>query len=156
MVCSKCNKEITGKVYPDCQCQTCYKYFNAGGKVYALPPKGRIVRDDKDRMICHICGRSFNRIGSHAREFHHMTIKEYKERFGLCAGSKTSSKRYITNMRKRALSHINVDTLISNGVNTRFSNTHSPRLNTKARLEECYNKSVAQRIRYGGIDYEEE
>lgn len=101
MVCSQCGKTITGRKYGGL-CQGCYKYFKNGGKIHSIPAAGTIAYDDQGKVICHICGKSFVRLGSHVKENHNMTIAEYKERFGLCNSTRTTEKSYSATMRRHA------------------------------------------------------
>ncbi len=101
MVCSQCGKTITGRKYGGL-CQGCYKYFKSGGKIHSIPAAGTIAYDDQGKVICHICGKSFVRLGSHVKENHSMTITEYKERFGLCNSTRTTEKSYSATMRRHA------------------------------------------------------
>ena len=64
MFCSQCGKTITGRKYGGL-CQGCYKYFKNGGKIHSIPAAGTIAYDDQGKVICHICGKSFVRLGSH-------------------------------------------------------------------------------------------
>lgn len=100
MICRECGKE-TSKLYVS-MCQSCYKYFLKGGIVHKLPERGTICFDDEGKCICHICGRSYKRLGSHVKESHSMTIEEYKEKFGLCRRSRTTEQTYHNTMRKHA------------------------------------------------------
>lgn len=101
MFCSQCGKTITGRKYGGL-CQGCYKYFKSGGKIHSIPAAGTISYDDQGKVICHICGKSFVRLGSHVKENHSMTIAEYKERFGLCNSTRTTEKSYSATMRRHA------------------------------------------------------
>lgn len=101
MFCSQCGKTITGRKYGGL-CQGCYKYFKNGGKIHSIPAAGTIAYDDQGKVICHICGKSFVRLGSHVKENHNMTIAEYKERFGLCNSTRTTEKSYSATMRRHA------------------------------------------------------
>ena len=81
-VCKECGKIIEGKSYSG-DCQGCYHYFRNGGTVNPLAEHGRIKHDATGKVICHICGRAYTRLGSHVKESHGITIEEYKEEFGL-------------------------------------------------------------------------
>lgn len=96
--CKECGKAIA-KSYSG-MCQGCYNYFRKGGTIHPLPPKGRVEHDIQGKVICHICGRSYTRLGSHIRESHNMTISEYKEQFGLCSNARTTESGYSHHMRE--------------------------------------------------------
>lgn len=135
MVCPKCGK-ITQRSYNGL-CQGCYKYFKSGGKVYPLPEAGKVEHDESGKVICHICGRSYNRLGSHVKESHNMSIEEYKEKFGLCRRTKTTEKSYSQIMREYAYKN-NMDKQISEaGKFTRIKKgENNKRKNKKVRLQE--------------------
>ena len=80
MICESCGKTIDGKNYGKF-CQGCYVYFRNGGEVNPLPRIGRIERDARGYVVCHLCGKSYKRLGSHVRESHQMTVSEYKAMF---------------------------------------------------------------------------
>lgn len=101
MNCPQCGKSIPNRHYGGL-CQGCYKYFKNGGKIHSIPEAGTIAYDEQGKVICHICGKSFVRLGSHIKENHEMTIDEYKERFGLCKRTKTTEKSYSDTMSRYA------------------------------------------------------
>ena len=137
--CSVCGHDYTGRKLPDMQCQTCYHYFSNGGKVYDLPAPGTIRKDENGNIICHLCGRSFSRLGCHVRCFHNMTIDEYKEMFGLCQNACMTNDTYHEKMRQYALSNNMPEQLMRTGKNTRFAKgkikEHRP-----VRLQECIDR----------------
>lgn len=118
MICKLCGKEIS-KTYKGI-CHSCYIYFKNGGKVYNLPQNGIVAFDDDGKCICHICGRSFVKLGNHIKESHNMTIDEYKEKFGLCRNARTTQQIYHETMRIHAFANNMDKKLISWGENTRI------------------------------------
>ena len=100
MKCRECGKEIT-KSYGGL-CQGCYHYFRNGGTINPIPDKGRIEYDVNGRVVCHICGRAYTRLGSHVKESHSMTIEDYKEEFGLCKRANTTESSYSKVMSQHA------------------------------------------------------
>lgn len=139
MNCSECGK-FTERSYSG-MCQGCYKYFRSGGVVHPLPACGTIQHDKDGKIICHICGRSYTRLGSHIRESHGMTIAEYKEEFGLCNNSKTTEERYSSIMRKHAYENEMDKRLLETGKPTRIkSGETDKRKNKKTRLQESLDK----------------
>ena len=123
-------------------CQGCYTYFRKGGVVHEIPKKGRIEFDPEGKVICHICGRSYTKLGAHVKESHHMTISEYKEEFGLCTHSKTTERSYSSKMSQYALKYNMDEQLKIVGKDTRIKkgDTHL-RKNKPVRLQECLDKS---------------
>lgn len=141
-VCNFCGKPQTqSKVYPDGLCQGCYKYFRNGGTVNPIPKPGVIAYDCRGNVICHICGRAYKRLGSHIKESHDMTISEYKEKFGLCANSKTTEHNYSQVMHQHAIDNNMPQRLLVAGYNTRIKpgETHL-RKGKKIRLQESIDK----------------
>jgi hypothetical protein len=101
-------------------CQGCYNYFRKGGVEHGLPEPGRIEYDAKGKVICHICGRAYTRLGSHVKESHDMTIDAYKEQFGLCKRARTTEKSYSKMMHKYAKENEMDKMLLEVGINTRI------------------------------------
>lgn len=119
MLCAKCGQPIEGKPYGRL-CQGCYRYFKNGGTINPIPAPGEIKRDERGYVVCHICGRSFKRLGSHIRETHHMLMEAYKKKYGLCARSNTTEKSYHQAMRINALKNHMPERLILVGEKTRI------------------------------------
>lgn len=144
-VCSMCGKSTT-RMYPNNTCQGCYKYFRNGGTVNPLPKMGEVSYDSRGYVICHICGRAYIRLGSHIKETHHLTISEYKERFGLCNRSKTTEKCYSQHMQDLAYRYGMPDKLIEMGKKTRIKKGQKVRLGKKSRLQECLERSTRGKV----------
>lgn len=139
-VCKECGKIIEDKSYSG-MCQSCYNYFRKGGIVNPLPEHGRIRYDATGKVICHICGRAYTRLGSHVKESHDMTIKEYKEKFGLCKRTKTTERCYSQAMRNYAKNNGMDERLIKVGRNTRIQNGQvDMRKGKKVCLQEILDK----------------
>ena len=58
-----------------------------------LPPKGELCTDKNEKLICHICGKSFNNLSLHIVQKHNMSIDSYKEEFELKKSCKLTSKK---------------------------------------------------------------
>lgn len=137
--CKECGKSID-KSYSG-MCQGCYNYFRKGGTVNPLPPKGRIQYDIQGKVICHICGRSYTRLGSHIKESHNMTISEYKAEFGLCSNARTTETEYSHRMSELAYHYNMPEQLIKTGVRTRIKKgDKTMRLGKPTRLQETLDK----------------
>lgn len=137
--CKLCGR-YTPTLYGD-KCQSCYRYFFEGGKVYPKPEPGRIVKDPDGRPICHICGKSFKKLGAHTVQNHGLTIDEYKQEFGLCANARTTEAEYSSRMRDSAYIHNMPNQLILNGKMTRIKpGENDKRKNKPVRLQEVLNK----------------
>lgn len=145
MRCSVCGKYLK-RIYPDETCQACYNYFRWGGEIHPVPPMGVISKDERGRVICHICGMSFKRLGSHVRESHSMTIEEYKDLFGLCRSARTTEKTYSDRMRQIARENKMPEQLITTGTKTRFQKgDKTSRLGKPVRLQEIIDKKNRRR-----------
>lgn len=139
MKCSKCGKELT-KSYGGL-CQACYRYYHDGGTDNPIPEPGTIAYDHRGYVVCHICGRAFKRLGSHAKESHNMSVAEYKEKFELCKNARTTEKNYAQRMHDLAYKYRMPEQLQETGKITRFQPGEQIRLGKKVRLQECLDKS---------------
>lgn len=118
MFCKECGQH-TDRSYSG-MCQGCYNYFRKGGTINPLPEHGRIKHDANGKVICHICGRAYTRLGSHVKESHAMSIEEYKEKFGLCKRAKTTESRYSQVMHNYAKEYKMDERLLVVGQATRI------------------------------------
>ena len=140
MICNECGKEINKKIYSGGICQGCYNYKRLGGVVHKLPALGMIEKDDKGYVICHICGRSYKRLGSHAKESHNLTIEQYKEKFGLCRNARTTEDKYSKVMKQHAYDNNMPAMLTEKGKRTRLTSTNKLHCKSKVRLQEIIDK----------------
>lgn len=137
--CKECGK-LTSKSYSG-MCQSCYRYFNNGGTINKIPEHGRIEYDVNGKVVCHMCGRAYTRLGSHIKESHGMTIDEYKEEFGLCRRTKTTEITYSIMMHSYSKINNMDKQLIEAGKNTRIKKgENSYRKNKSVRLQEILDK----------------
>ena len=140
MHCSKCQKPID-RSYAG-MCQGCYRYYSSGGGENPLPPPGKIEHDHRGYVVCHICGRAYKRLGSHLKETHKMTIKDYKEKFELCNNAKTTEKNYSELMHQLAYQNGMPERLSATGLPTRIKKGEKDkRLGKKVRLQESIERS---------------
>lgn len=150
MNCIHCGKQMTDwdvRKYKNV-CQACHNYFKNGGTVSPLPPHGQVMKDGRGYVICHICGRSYRRLGSHVKESHGMSIAEYKAEFGLCANARTTEDNYHAVMVKHALDNNMDEQLNRTGFATRIKNGQKDkRLGKEVRLQERLDRR--NRIRKG-------
>ena len=141
--CKQCGNIINGKIYPNGTCQSCYNYYHKGGTDNPIPAKGTIAHDYRGHVVCHICGRAYKRLGSHIKEWHKMTIAEYKAEFELCNNSKTTEQNYSKHMRQLAYKYDMDERLKTVGAATRIKKGQKDmRLGKKVRLQECINKKM--------------
>lgn len=142
MNCKKCGKH-TDRSYVG-MCQGCYNYFRKGGVEHRLPDPGRIEYDENGKVICHICGRAYARLGSHVKESHDMTIETYKKQFGLCKRAKTTEESYSKMMRDYAKENKMDERLIVVGANTRIKKGESDKRKGK---QVCLQEILDKRAR---------
>lgn len=117
-------------------------------KTSELPPKGEVWYDDKDKIICHICGKSFNKLSTHIIQAHNITSGKYKEMFELNKTQKLTSKSMEEYFRNKPRTDITKHSL-----ETRFKNGHtSCRKGEQARLQTILNRPIT----YKDVDIEEE
>lgn len=139
MICIKCGRN-TDRSYRG-MCQSCHNYFKNGGTINPLPDAGKIEYDENGRVICHICGRAFNRLGSHVKGSHNMTIAEYKTEFRLCSRARTTEMNYSAMMSAYAYKNGADSRIAEAGKNTRVKPGETyRRKDKKARLQEVLNK----------------
>lgn len=147
MNCKKCGKPISGKIYPNETCQACYNYYHKGGTDNPLPPLGKIEYDYRGYVVCHICGRAYKRLGSHIKEWHNMSIAEYKAEFELCNNARTTEVNYSAHMHDLAYKYDMPKRLQVAGKATRIKKgENDKRLGKKVRLQECLNKRARCQI----------
>ena len=68
--------------------------------MYKLPNKGKLEYLDDGRVICHICGNAFDKLGAHVYHTHKITSEKYKQQFGLNKNTKLTSKNYQAHMQQ--------------------------------------------------------
>lgn len=85
-ICEECGRQNERvrlkKKYDKVLCETCYKTFNNNPVKY-IPPAGEVHKDVEGKIICHICGRSYNKLGAHIIQKHKITADKYREMFEL-------------------------------------------------------------------------
>lgn len=128
-------------------CTTCYQYFYRHGfKTYKKPPLGEVwyvsSGIQKGQVICNICGRAYNKLGSHIRHTHNISKNEYCDMFGIDRNNRLTSEDYNIKMHNYTMEYYDLvvkDNLLNGGKNTRFDKNHdfnySRSLQTKRRLQ---------------------
>ena len=141
-ICKACGRIIQGTPFGK-YCQSCYRYFKDGGTEHPLPMPGTIEKDNRGYVICHICGRAYKRLGSHAKESHSMTIEEYKKEFGLCNNCRTTEDSYSEKMHNNAYINNMPERLKITGMNTRIKvGETDKRKGKEVRLQERIDKHI--------------
>lgn len=139
MICPECGKSVE-RFYSG-TCQSCYNYFRHGGTKNVPPDPGRIAYDINGKVVCHICGRAFTRLGSHVKESHGMTAAEYKNKFGLCNCTKLTEESYQQTMRQYTDKYNMRERLLKSGESTRIKRGETgKRAGKKAALQEILDK----------------
>ena len=108
------------------------------------PHYGEIIKNPDGTLVCHICGKSFRKLGSHAYMTHGITSREYKIMFGLDV-----QKGLVTDEHRAELSDLNRkhfdlvvrENLIEGGKKTRFKKNSPGRL--KSMVSEQTQRKIA-------------
>lgn len=94
------------------------------------PYYGRIAKSPDGRLICHICGQPFVKLGSHVVQKHGMTSRQYKQMFGLDVGRGLITNEHKEHLRGCVMRNYNkvvAENLIECGDSTRFTPGHPGR-----------------------------
>lgn len=75
-------------------------------------------------VVCHICGKAFDKLQQHIYYVHHMSKEEYCDKYGLDHKAQLTSKRYNIKMHDYALQYDMDKQLIRTGKATRFQKGH--------------------------------
>lgn len=121
-------------------CRKCYNY-EKNHPVHPLPKKGEVEYDDEGKLICHICGRAFRRLSSHAFRGHGVSAYTYKEMFGLNNNTGLlieSTKEMLREYNKNNYEKVVKENLINKGKDSRFKKGSKGRTRDKIRLQ-CKN-----------------
>ena len=82
---------------------------------------GVLLTTPDGKLICHICGESFNDLSKHAYQRHKIRADEYRTRFGLNKSQALISKESATKRKENVLRHPElIEKLKENTKNTRF------------------------------------
>ena len=85
-ICKECGRRNSRvrfkKKFKKTLCETCYKTYKDNPVKY-IPPAGEIHFDSEGKLICHICGRSYDKLTIHILCKHKLGSSEYKEKFQL-------------------------------------------------------------------------
>lgn len=98
MNCKYCGIETSGKI-----CQTCRKYIREGNKFYEPPQKGEVGYADDGKLICHICGMAYNKLGEHVKKKHKIKMEEYRKMFGLKKSAQLTAPEYHNKISKKTI-----------------------------------------------------
>lgn len=82
-----------------------------------------VVTTIEDKIQCHICGKTFNKLGAHAWMYHHITSDNYREMMGLCSRTKLLSSDSLDILRERWYQYEDIQRVnLEKGAEYRFIN----------------------------------
>lgn len=93
--CTKCGTLIEKGIL----CKPCKIYIKNGGIYHTPSPYGEITHDINGKPICHICGKSFDKLIEHTKRVHGMGSTEYRLAFGLMMSARLTSPKYHKKMK---------------------------------------------------------
>lgn len=117
------------------------------------PHYGEVQYDVNGNPICHICGKSFPKLGAHIWSGHKIKMREYCEIFGLDVKHGVCSKEYKNRMRDHVYKHYDTvvtKNLLKKGAKSRFKSGGKGR--TKDMMSEQTRRRVAELGRNTGRD----
>lgn len=89
----------------------------------AHPRYGDIIYDENGMVVCHICGKSYNKLGAHTWNGHRLRAREYRKMFGLdvTKGICTQElKAVLQENVERNYGKVVQENLIAKGAKTRY------------------------------------
>ena len=87
------------------------------------PHYGEIIKTPDGKIVCHICGNAYTKLGSHVFQKHNMTSREYKEMFGLEVGRGLITEEHRQHLKSQVMRNYDkvvADNLIKGGAGTRY------------------------------------
>ena len=107
---------------------------------------GVIEYTDQGKPICHICGKAFNKLGTHVYYTHNMLMRDYKKKFGLDLIKGIMSRESTMLARRRV--YENYDQCITvnlkeKGIPTRYET------GSKGRTKEFVSEQTRLRLSHG-------
>lgn len=116
-------------------CTNCIKHHEEH-PIHPLPPKGVISRDEEGRVICHVCGRAYDKLTVHVQQRHKMSKEHYLETYGLNRGAKLTSINHNHKLKKMIKVQSNLQNIAEVGKETRFKKGQvGARKNLETRLQ---------------------
>lgn len=105
------------------------------------------------KIVCEICGKSFDRVCAHARQKHNISAREYKRMFGLDAIKGICSERSSRLSRVRVYENYEciAINLIESGKKTRFKKGSEGRTRDKC-SKETLDRLTKQIVRKRGTN----
>lgn len=132
------NNKKYGKI-----CDKCYQREKANSKIYDKPQIGEITYNEKGYPICHICGKAYKKVLSHAYHTHGILAYDYKIEFGL-ETSKGVLSEESRNLILENNTGVNIDKMIEAGKDTRFKKGYKGR--TRDMVSPQTRKALIERL----------
>lgn len=134
-------------------CANCLKHHEEH-PVNPIPPKGVLARDEEGRVICHICGRAYDKLTLHIKQRHKMSKEEYLETYGLNRGAKLTSINHHHKLKEMIKVQPNLQNIVEISKSTRFKKGQtSPRKNLDTRLQTILERKDKKHLhRNGTVD----
>lgn len=129
--------------YKEYLCWNCYTHYKEH-PVNKLPEKGEIKYDEEGRVVCHICGRAYDRLAAHIRYKHNMTKDEYREEFGLNRTQRLTSEGHSNKLSKLVRTHNNIALYRNKDVNGKGKK--APRYGKTERLQAKINRAKKRTV----------
>lgn len=129
MICGRCNQRKT----------------RGDNTVYEIPEYGEVTYNHEGKPICHICGKAYNKVLSHAYHIHEIRAREYKEEFGLdvIKGIMSEESTELASKRNEENRELVVkENLVKKGKETRFEIGNKGR--TKDQVSEQTRRRLAE------------
>lgn len=107
------------------------------------PNYGKVVKTADGRLVCHICGKPFRKLGAHVVQKHGITAWEYKVMFGLDVIRGLISdehRQHLSDCVTRNYDVVVKQNLIKCGAATRFS------LHSKGRVKAVVSEQTRLRL----------
>lgn len=108
-----------------------------------LPKKGEIKRI-KGKVVCHICGKTYDKLGAHVYHAHKMSTLEYKKQFGLNKNADLTSEKY---KKSIIVTDEQIELLKQNSEKTKFKVGNEGR--KKDKISEQEMKRLKERCKNG-------
>lgn len=137
--CRVCGVSVKGNGLKGC-CGRCYQMEKklSSMPTYPLPEKGEVGYAPDGKVICHICGKAFNKVLNHAQQYHGISSVDYKKEFGLDVGKGLISHSTRKKLQIAVEKHYDVvvkQNLVKNGEKTRFLKGSGGRTREKVSLQ---------------------
>lgn len=88
------------------------------------PDYGKVIKSTDGRIVCHICGKAYRKLGGHVVQKHGITSYQYKIMFGLETSHGLISdehKQHLADCVMRNYERCVVQNLVKKGSKTRFA-----------------------------------